>query len=504
MQTFFEWFASNAVASSRPWLIVGKGRTYEKIEASNPAAYNLFALNHVVRDRKVFVAHAIDLDVVLDCAAAVDANAAFLAMPWVPHQNFKPGGCTLAQLATEVPILGKLDREGRLLTYDAATAPGTLRRGDAQLVPVTFFSAEAALGLLALSGVKEIHTIGVDGGTSYAANFRDIEGRTKLANSQPTFDKQFSEFAKILYQTKARLTPMGIPTPVRVFVGAEPEQELAVAVLADSIQRHSSLAVAVCSLAEADIVIPMPRAESNRGKTPFSFQRFVIPQLCGFEGRAIYVDSDMQVFKDIRGLWDTGEEDYDLLTVQPRPDTHRPPQNSVLVLNCGALKWEINDIVDCLDRGDLTYAKLMQDMVVNNQPPKRSVPDVWNSLEHYVPDETALIHYTDMADQPWVSHRNPLGHLWFKALFAALDAGAVSERLVEEAIRFGHVRPSLGIQVERRIADGRKLKSSQLAADSKFIAPYQKLTGNSKPGAHLRPGFVDRVRGKLAKLVPGI
>ena len=56
-------------------------------------------------------------------------------------------------------------------------------------------------------------------------------------------------------------------------------------------------------LHEATIPIPTPATPANRPRTPFSFQRFLIPELCGFKGRGIYVDSDMQVFEDIRGLW---------------------------------------------------------------------------------------------------------------------------------------------------------------------------------------------------------
>lgn len=36
--------------------------------------------------------------------------------------------------------------------------------------------------------------------------------------------------------------------------------------------------------------------------TPFSAFRFAIPELCGFSGRAVYFDADMQVFADVREL----------------------------------------------------------------------------------------------------------------------------------------------------------------------------------------------------------
>ena len=60
----------------------------------------------------------------------------------------------------------------------------------------------------------------------------------------------------------------------------------------------------------------MPLAVENRPRTPFSFQRFLIPELCGYSGKAIYLDADMQVFRDIRELWNYDFSGCDLQTVR--------------------------------------------------------------------------------------------------------------------------------------------------------------------------------------------
>jgi lipopolysaccharide biosynthesis glycosyltransferase len=44
---------------------------------------------------------------------------------------------------------------------------------------------------------------------------------------------------------------------------------------------------------------------TERWSTPFSGFRWAIPEVCGFEGRAIYTDVDMINFKDISLLLDT-------------------------------------------------------------------------------------------------------------------------------------------------------------------------------------------------------
>lgn len=500
VQTFFHWFEHSHVARTKPWLIVGKGPSYADIERHGPENYNLFTLNHVVRDRPVAVAHAIDLDVVKDCAAAIDANAGVLVMPWVPHQNFTAGSQTLGQVIPELPILAKLEREGRLLTYDSATAPEAMRRGDAPLVPVTYFSAEAALGLLALAGEKDIHTIGIDGGRAYAADFKDLDTLTRLSNGQPSFDVQFAKCALILYRTGARLHPLGIPTPVRVFVGSEPGQDLALAVTIDSLRRTASIAMEVVPLAEAGISIPQPGDPALKGSA--FLQRYLIPELCGHAGRAIYLEAGMVAIQDLRKLWPMPDDDFELRAAAARPGSGRPPQNSLLMLNAERLRWDIADIVARLDAGTLPLSAVRDEVRVGNPPPEPVIPHVWNDVEHFEPTVSAIVTYADRPLQPWVSHANPFDEPWFRALFAAVDSGAIPPDLVARSIARGHARPSLGIQLAHRLASGRRLRAAELHADSRFIAPWQYAAGTPQPGAHLPSGLLWQLRRQYSKLRP--
>lgn len=501
MQDVFTWLRGHPSQVQSPWLILGKGDSYAGFASYDTSGYRLLSLNHVVRDRRVDIAHAIDLDVVLDCAEAIEANAGVLVMPWVPHQKFRPGRQNLGELAETVPVLAKLAAEGRLLFYNAATAPRDRNVPGVPVVPVTYFSAEAALALLVMGGVRTIRSLGVDGGTSYAPQFSDLEGTTKLANTQSSFDKQFAEFAKILQMADVDFAPLNLQHPVRVFVGSEAEQGLATQVLAHTIRRHASISVDVRPIDSFGLSIPMPSSAANAGKTPFSFQRFLIPEICAFQGRAIYVDSDMMVFKDIRQLWASDFGNAQILSVQPRDGSGRAPQHSVLLLECSRLSWKIRDIVDRLDSNELAYHDIMSDLCISNDPPVRAIGSEWNSLEYFRKGTTALLHFTDMTEQPWVSHRNPLGYLWFEALFDAVDSGAIAQRDVDNAIAKGHVRPTVGYQLANRIADGRRLPARALDADRNFIAPYQRLTGNLAPGAHLHAGLIGRIRRKLSSYV---
>jgi hypothetical protein len=276
-------------------------------------------------------------------------------------------------------------------------------------------------------------------------------------------------------------------SPIRVYVGSQEAQMLAVRVLEHSIRKHASMDVEVFPLHLARVDYPIPSDLRNRPRTPFSFQRFYIPSLKGYRGRAIYVDSDMQVFQDITELWTLPFEDADLLAAREAGESSRRPQFSVMLLDCEELRWEITGIVAALDRGELTYETLMYEMAVARRV-RAGIHSRWNSLERYVAGETALLHYTDMPTQPWVSRENRLGYLWVRDLIEAVDAGAIARKHIEEDIRRGFVRPSLLYQLEQRVEETTTLPKEARRMDNGFVPPYQAMASQAGPigrGPHL-------------------
>ena len=149
VQHFFDW-ARGAVRSEGPWLILGKGPSFSQRDLYDLSGYRLLSLNHVVRELPVALAHMIDLDVADACAEALGENAEFLVMPWYPHVRNRAGSESLAELVPKFPGLRRLEAEGRLLWYDLSTSP--VRHGPGPVVQATYFSAEAALSLLAGRG----------------------------------------------------------------------------------------------------------------------------------------------------------------------------------------------------------------------------------------------------------------------------------------------------------------------------------------------------------------
>jgi len=476
----------------KPWLILGKGPTFQKIRELDISSYDVCSLNHVVRELPVTLAHIIDLDVVTDCADALDRNARFLAMPYRPHVKNKPSEKTLHEFVKEHPLLEKLEKQGRLIWYNLSSSPP---HADLPVIKAKFFSAEAALNLLVACGVKVVRSLGIDGGQTYSETFGDLKSKTLLANGHNDFNKQFKGICETIRNTGVFYAPLYFEAPIRVFVGTDTIQKMGVRMLEYSIKKHTPISVEVVPIDDSDV--PIPEDPENRSRTGFSFCRFHIPKLCGFKGRAIYMDADMQVFTDLGNLWTWPMGDADVLYCQQPAERGRTPQYSVMLMNCSNLGWDIQKIIRGLDQRQYSYEELMGNCCILAEDRKRmGLPYEWNSLEYYEEGKTSLLHYTDMPTQPWVSNRNPSGQLWYDLLKEAVLEGFVTIDDLYLEIEKGHVSPELprwaGLPDPGNIEELMK----------RWIPPYKRFAGDTKsriagiPGAEIRT----KQRGLLFEL----
>jgi hypothetical protein len=267
-------------------------------------------------------------------------------------------------------------------------------------------------------------------------------------------------------------------------------------VLEYSIRKHASMSVRVFPLHEVELEVPQPRDESNRPRSPFSFHRFLIPELADRRGRAIYLDSDMLVFSDLRRLWNQPFDGADVLAVGASSIAEKRAQFGVMLLDCESLDWNIAAIVEALDAGDLSYEELMFEMKAARHV-SAVIDSSWNSLERHKKGRTALLHYTDMERQPWVSRNNPLSKLWMTELIEAIDVGHISLTDVEEQVRRGNVRPSLLYQVNNRVMDSRYLSRKARDLDAGFIPPAIPAPSQATVVGRSFQGRVKRLLGRL-------
>ena len=238
---------------------------------------------------------------------------------------------------------------------------------------------------------------------------------------------------------------------VRVYVGTDRSQLLAVAVLEHSIRRRTRRQVQVCPLIDLDL--PEPQDIRQGSRTNFSFARFAIPELAGYAGKALYLDADMLVFRDIGELWDIPFDGQTVAIQEGVPDhavshhkagapAKRVKQCSVMLIDCARAGWDVHQVVGGLD-GRYTYEELMYYLcILPESEVSYSVPFAWNSLEHF-DAETRLIHYTDMDTQPWVNADNRNGPLWLDEVRLMLDTGALTRTELKSEIDLGYFRPSL-------------------------------------------------------------
>jgi hypothetical protein len=81
-----------------------------------------------------------------------------------------------------------------------------------------------------------------------------------------------------------------------VFIGYDPRQPVAYHTLAHSIWTHASIPIAITRLQLNQLPI------TRRGLTEFTYSRFLVPYLCGYEGPALFVDSDFICRHDVMEL----------------------------------------------------------------------------------------------------------------------------------------------------------------------------------------------------------
>ena len=85
---------------------------------------------------------------------------------------------------------------------------------------------------------------------------------------------------------------------MQVFIGYDQRQPVAFQVLAHSIWKRASKPVTITRL---DIrQLPIER----QGLTEFTYSRYLVPWLCGFHGKALFLDADMLCLADVAELFD--------------------------------------------------------------------------------------------------------------------------------------------------------------------------------------------------------
>lgn len=274
--------------------------------------------------------------------------------------------------------------------------------------------------------------------------------------------------------------------PIRIFCGAARDARLPFEVLAHSIRRHTARPVEIRAIDNG--AAPTPADPRHAPYTEFSFARFAIPALCGRRGRAVYMDSDMLVFRDFAELWD---QPFDgakvLIEIGSRGQRDRGKHAAVMLLDCASLDWDVAAIVGGLGvRYDYNALMAVDALLAPGEMAER-IPAGWNDLDHYDPARTRNLHYTEIRTQPWVAAGHPHGRLWIDALRRAMADGAVDEALVRGEIAAGYARPSLALEL------GIESTAGVAPVDARALAAFDRAQGHVAQ-RHLLERFAARKR----------
>lgn len=192
--------------------------------------------------------------------------------------------------------------------------------------------------------------------------------------------------------------------------------------------------------------VPMPLHAKYQNITEFSNYRFLIPQLRGHQGRAIWLDSDMICLADLNELFavDMGHNAF-LAKRSPHPSGEMRWGLSVAVYDNARCAFDLDRYAREVDEGQYDYNDLQQmtpRFLARHPFQVGAIDDQWNCYDEWTP-QTKLIHYTNLHTQPWKVRGHRHGGLWFRYFEEARQAGFISDDDIERAIRRSYARPDL-------------------------------------------------------------
>lgn len=168
---------------------------------------------------------------------------------------------------------------------------------------------------------------------------------------------------------------------LRIFIGYDDRQPLSYQVLHHSIVARASEPVAITPLVLK--TLPIVR----RGLTPFTFTRFLVPHLCGFKGKGLFLDADMIALGDIADIFAAAKGDKAVWIVDTAAKFERA---SLMLFDCGHPANAVlsPQFVEKADK--LHVIAWLDDSLIG------LLPSEWNHCVFYDAERKGakLVHYT--------------------------------------------------------------------------------------------------------------
>lgn len=191
-----------------------------------------------------------------------------------------------------------------------------------------------------------------------------------------------------------------------IYIGFDRKEVVAYHVLCQSILEKSSIPVSFTPIALNNIHEIFTRERNTLQSTEFSFSRFLVPYLSGFEGWSLFIDCDMLMRTDIAKLWALRDDRFAAMCVKhnyvPKLETkflgqvqtkyEKKNWSSVILFNNEKCKKLDLDYVNTAAGLALHQFKWLESDDLIGE-----LPATWNWLVNeydYLPDAN-LVHFTD-------------------------------------------------------------------------------------------------------------
>ena len=221
---------------------------------------------------------------------------------------------------------------------------------------------------------------------------------------------------------------------LRIFIGWDSRFPEPADVLRYSLIKYSSIPLEIRYHKLDDLGID--RVYDPLASTEFTYSRFLVPHLCGYRGKAVFMDNDMLALADVKELDELPMDDCALRVVkhdyQPSTtvkmygcvQTSYPRKNwsSLMIMDCAKLRLWTKQVVETQTGAYLHRFEDIPEQQIGE------IPYAWNMLD-VMDKSTKLIHYTgggpwfpQYADHPhagvWCSMRDEM----YQAQHSALRA----------------------------------------------------------------------------------
>lgn len=243
--------------------------------------------------------------------------------------------------------------------------------------------------------------------------------------------------------------------PVRVFIGSGEASLLERKTLIYSLRKHCSRELDIYVFngthnsieheGDEPVLANMPLWIKYRNYTEFSNYRFLIPEICNHEGRAIFLDSDMVCLGDIAEFFDQPMNGCDMLAKGEAYKGDSCWGLSQILFDCTKCHFDLETIFKQMDSGLFSNADLhqMKAPFLKVYPFKLgSYDNTWNVFDHY-DESTKLIHYTNLGTQPWKFPGHKFEKIWFKYFEEARKAGVVTGEDIKKTLSRAYARQDI-------------------------------------------------------------